>query len=432
MFFVYSAEVTGTGCAKDKNTAKKYALDDLSSQIRVRVESELYMVTSQSGAKSESYVSHKIRLTSDLNIQEYSLNYTERNGTYCANVSIPKDRLPVYQKKAASIVKEINSYTEKAGKIKLDSQKTDLLQKALDKYNELENYDIIVRFLGGEPPAPDMDRADIKSELVRMQRVSSDISQIAKNIMSKMGNKSAYVNPVRLYGSAAITPFAALLTQQMRAYGTMNQDAAYQLHCQYSPEGDPFAISCELKFNGAPDGAFVTAVSTEVCKQTNCESSASMKRMEQMFGTPGAGLFRGYFYTNYGDAGVMLREGDVLTLYARLSEEADLAVIFINEGKAALFPLSEKKPVIRIAGKLTNNEVEVIKLKVTPPFGTDTLIFAAYKGEMDELLPKYRYDKDSGLYVTDETPEALLERFRKVPKDRFIEKIMVFNTEPAR
>jgi hypothetical protein len=421
--------VTGTGCANNKNAAKKYALADLSSQIRVRVESELYMAKKQYGAKYGDYTSYKIRLTSDLNIYEYSINYTERDGGFCADVFIPHDKISLYQSKAVSLVKEIDAYTGKADTVKLDSQKADLLHKALSKYNELDDVSVIVRFLGAIPPKPEKERAITEEDMIRMQRVSSDITQIAKNIMSRLNSKKAYVNPVQLHGSSAVTPFAAILTQQMRAYGVKNKDAPYQLYCQYSPEGDPFIISCDLKFRGVTESAFVTAAGAEVCNQVNCKSSALIKNIEQIFGSPGGGLFRGYFYTDYGDSGVMLREGDILTLYARVSEAADIAV-FHNDGvKTSLLPLSKTGPVIKISEKHINTETELIKLKTAPPFGADTLIFIAYRGDFCELIPCRNGEQKIADNID---TEKLSAKLRELPKDKYIEKVIVFNTEPAR
>ena len=423
-----AADVTGTGCADDKHTAKKYALDDLSSQIRVHVESELYMSTRRQGAEPVSFISHKICLTTALDINEYSINYTERNGSFCASVFIPREKLPLYQSKAASIVKEINTYTDRADKVKLDSQRADLLHKALGKYSELDDTAVVVRFLGAVPPFPAKERAETEMELIRMQRVSSDITQIAKNIMSRFNGKNVYVNPVQLYDSVAIPPFAAMLTQQMRLSGAKNKDAPYHLYCQYTPEGDPFTISCELRSGGIIKDTFVTAAGAEVCRQTNCDSSASMKRMEQIFGSYGGELFRGYFYTNYGDSGVMLREGDVLTLYARLSEAASVAVLHHDGVKTRIFPLSETSPTINISEKLINRETELIKLKVTPPFGTDTLIFIAYKGDLCDLLPC----EDDKSIPEIFNAEELSVKLSKLPAGKYIKRLIVFNTEPAK
>jgi hypothetical protein len=263
------------------------------------------------------------------------------------------------------------------------------LSRALDDYAEWHKLALVVTYLGGNLTPPRADMGEIERKIVTMKRISGDIPQIAANILEGLNVRNLYVNSVKLQGSQAIPPFASLLTAHLRGKTrSVPEGARQELNCQYSPEGDPFIIACEVKDIGInkPAKLILTSVSQKICEQIECYVSARVAQLEKSFHSVGDKGLRAYFYTNWGVDGVALSEGDVVSVFARVNAPAELALISMSvNGEARLIPLSTSN-VKKISANDTNRQMELVKLKVTPPFGDESLILIGYSGNLAAML----------------------------------------------
>ena len=378
------AGVTGTGCAKPRNKALEYALSDISEQIAVRIESELYRHVMQAGGQSSEYISYKTRITSDLPI----LGYTASDDKDCVTVTLYAEKaLPLYVQEAEKLRTRINSLAKQTDLP--DNVKLPNLSKALEDYAEWHKLALVAVYLGGNLIPPEVNMGDIEREIITMKRISADIPQIADNILDNISSRQLYVNSVKLSGSQAIPPFASLLTSHLRQKTRSSPEGARQeMNCQYSPEGDPFIIACEIRDIGVqkPARLVITSVSPKICEQIDCYNPPAAARLENLFHSRGDRGLRGHFYTNWGSDGVILSEGDVVSVFARVSTPAELALISVPiSGDAKIIPLSASN-VRKISINDTNRPVELIKLKVTPPFGDEALVLIGYGGDLSSIL----------------------------------------------
>ncbi|MDR2884000.1 MAG: hypothetical protein LBV09_02720, partial [Deferribacteraceae bacterium] len=368
----YAVDLSGVGCAKARNKAIEYALADISEQIEVRVESELYKHTMQADNRSAEYISHKIRTYSSLPI----FGYTTSDSKDCVNVTLNGEKaLPLYIKSARDLKERVDSFV--TAKSSTDTLRLANLTKALDAYNEWSKLAVVATYLGGELPTPTVSVNDIEKEIMTMKAVSADIPQIAANILDNLSVNSLYINSVKLYGSEAATPFASLLIQQLRQIAKSSPERANaELNCVYSPEGDPFIISCEVAGRGLSkiNKVILTSASQKVCQEVNCYTSPTTALLEKSFHSVGDAGVSGHFYSNWGTDGISLSEGDILNLFTRVNAPVELALINLSVGnKATVISLSDSI-VKKVTASDLNRQLDLIKLKVAAPFGDEALI----------------------------------------------------------
>jgi hypothetical protein len=438
LFFplVIFAEPVGEGCDRLREKALKYALDDLASQVEVRVFSEVY---SRMNSSAEGFTRHSVRTETDIPIYAYTAEY---RGS-CIRVSFDMKRAPAaYRARAAELVREIDALSSPAGS---DRVKTARYIKALPLYDELRRVTAAARFLRVDAAAPKRSKADIEAELSSLREASADIEQIAYNIKASITRRNYYVYPPVLAGTTAVTPFGATLAKLITADNISAENARWTLNCEFDPKNEKFLIICALKdrLNKTAE-TFVTVADRKVCENIGCEPDTAYKKLlalrrfngdipfsqtSTLQATAGDGL-RGYFYTDkafLGDVPLYLKGGDIITLYARFSDNATAVVIGeTKDGGAFLLPLSEGSPVKAASAGF---ETELIRVKIEPPYGTETLYLFGAAGNIEEWLPKYSYNTSNGIYDINGSAARVLADFRRAVKAPFYEDSLIIYSE---
>jgi hypothetical protein len=434
--FVIFAEPIGEGCDRLREKALKYALDDLASQVEVRVFSEVY---SRMSSNAEGFTRHSVRTETDIPIYAYIAEY---RGS-CVRVSFDMKRAPAaYRARAAELVREIDALASPAGS---DSVRTAHYVKALPLYDELRRVTAAARFLKVDAAVPKRSRADIEAELAALREASGDIKQIAANIKASITRKSYYVYPPVLSGTTAVTPFGAALAKLIATDNMSAENARWTLNCEFDPKKEKFLIICALKdrLNKTSETS-VTVADRKVCENIGCEPDAAYKKLlalrrfngdipfsqaNTLQVTENTGL-RGYFYTDkalLGDVPLYLKGGDIITLYARFSDNATAVVVGeTKDGGAFLLPLSERSPVKAAAAGF---ETELIRVKIEPPYGTETLYLFGAVGDLEEWLPKYSYNTSNGIYDINGSAARVLAEFRRAVKAPYYEDSLIIYSE---
>jgi hypothetical protein len=409
------AELTGEGCDRFRDTALKYALADLASQIEVRVASEFY---SQKNTYSEGFARHYIRTETNLPIFAYKTETLPD----CVRVSFDEKKAPAaYAGRAAELTGEINALIKPSND--RDSVKSAKYMKALPLYGELSKVAAVARFLEIETASPERNAGAIEAELAALRKSSDDIEQIAANIKDLISYKNYYVYPPVITGTTAVTPFGAALAKLLST-GVSFESARHILNCEYDPANGNFLVVCVLRDKlGKPVETAVSAADVKVCDTVSCEAGTAykklqaLKRFQSNTGQPQNGL-RGFFYTDkslFGNESLTLKGGDILKLYARFSGDATAVVMGVTEdGSAFLLPLSEDSPVKKTAAGF---ETELVRVKIEPPFGVETLFLFGVSGRIEDYLPKYSYNALSGIYVINGSAGRVLADFRKAVRD---------------
>lgn len=414
MLFSASAfAVTGTGCAVKKEDAIEYALSDLASQIRVRVQSEFYQYKSSSGAYRATY---QFRLTTDIPIMGYKRMSYSQNGLNCEDVTIDKDSIPSYKAELSRLIKDINHLVSSAKEAPKGVSPEALLSQAITAYDNYDQHFAAMIFLGAEAERPAYSRAEIEAELLKHRSVSADVKQIAVNISKQFDNTNYYVHPPKLMDSSAVTPFAAILKHELKGADSPSS-AEKHLFCVYDPSTDPFLIGCRLTDNtGRVLESAITAVDKKLCETVECYQSANMKKMEEAFKnkvSAGDG-FRTHFYTNVGVSPLLALEDEVVRVYVRTSRQAKLALFAFTPDGGVFVPLKQNLTK-------ANVQHELAAFKVEAPFGNDTLVLFAYEGELKKEFP--------AKLVIDDLPA--IRNMLKATAKAYTEEMIVITTRSA-
>jgi hypothetical protein len=412
------AGLIGEGCDRLRDTALKYALEDLASQIEVRVSSEFY---SQKSTYSEGFARYYIRTETNLPIFAYKTETLPD----CVRVSFDEKKAPAaYAGRAEELAKEINALTKPSND--RDSVRSVKYMKALPLYDELSKVAAVARFLEVETASPERNVGEIEAELAALRKSSDDIEQIAVNIKDTISYKNYYVYPPVITGTTAVTPFGAALAKLLST-GVSLENARHILNCEYDPVNGNFLVVCVLRDKlGKPVETAVSAADIKVCDTVSCEAGTAYKKLQALkrfqinangaADQPQNGMsgLRGFFYTDksfFGNEPLTLKGGDLLRLYARFSGDATAVVMGVTEdGSVFLLPLSEDSPVKKTAAGF---ETELIRVKIEPPFGVETLFLFGVSGSIGDYLPKYSYNASSGIYVINGSAGRVLADFRK-------------------
>jgi hypothetical protein len=278
-----------------------------------------------------------------------------------------------------------------------------------------------------------------------MQKASGDIEQIAKNIKNSITYKDYYTYPPVISGTTAVTPFGAALARLISPSASAEK-SRYLLSCEFEPSNETFLIVCVLKDrSNNPVQTAVSMANRSVCANISCEASTAYKKLEAMQRFHGdlptnrserldnvwSSTLRGFFYTDksvFRGEPVYLKGGDLLRLYARFSDNASVVVMGVSrDGGAFLLPLAENSPVKKTAAGF---ETELIRVKIEPPYGAETLYLLGVIGNIEDYLPKYSYNTLNGIYDINGSAGRILADFRRaVQSTPFYEGSLIIYSE---
>lgn len=423
------AELTGYGCDTSRGKAVKFALADLSSQMMAQVYSELYSLR-RTG--SQDYVSYKVRVTSELPIFAYVSDYT--NG--CAVVRFDMEKAPgMYTVEINKTIDTVNNLAAPRAAGEAEGVYINRMSESLALFDSLRELEIVARFLGVEHGSPEYGKPDVERRIAMMRSVSGEIPQIALNIKEQLEYKHFFVMPLLRSGYASEAPFGTLLRRELMSDNLSYNDADYRMGCEYTQAtGSVFLLSCQIKDRlGAVKQTSVVQVSSQVCEYAACEPSDASKKLEELGGyfSVNTGL-RSDFYTDYGLEPVTLKDGDLINLYARVSDAAELVVFGVQpeDGRIYLIPLSDKSPVYKAGSGDVGKELELIRLKAGKPFGREYIVMFAFKNNAARYLPAYTLNKTTGVFEINGTPATVIAgMLKKLGNTSYSRSDLLFYTE---
>jgi hypothetical protein len=228
--------------------------------------------------------------------------------------------------------------------------------------------------------------------LAERKRTSADINELADNILNSIKLKPLYIHTPILYNSQAATPFSVMLKHLLVKNDNINlDDAKYRLNCLYEPNNSVFAVSCQvIDKTGAILQTTVDYADAKICETLPCTPKNIDKAIEDMK----SGI-RGYFYTESGSGPLTYRGGDIIRVYCRLQSPSEVALMHINGDELNIIPINNKL-VERVSAHMEN---ELTALKISPPYGEETLILATVGGGLEKLLPATNFDGEKNVYV---------------------------------
>jgi hypothetical protein len=375
--------ISGEGCDKSRQKAVKYALGELSQQIEVHVTSEL---RSTQSSMSDSYYSYSVRTRSELPI----LGHTVTTDGECVTASMDaKTVAPFYMDRAESLSNEIDALTDLYAKE--GRKNATYLNEALRLYSDFSGIATVCSYFGFIIRKPKLTLKELEVMLAERKRVSADINELAYNILNSVKLKPLYVYTPTLYDSQTVTPFSAALKHLLTKDNINPDDAKYRLNCLYEPNSPEFAVSCQVIDKiGVVLQTTVIYADGKICETLSCTPKNMDKALEAMK----SGI-KGYFYTESGPGPLTYRGGDIIRLYCRLQAPSEVALLHVIGDELNIIPINNK-----LVEKITaHTENELIALKVSPPYGEETLILATAGSGLEKLLPVADFDNEKNVYT---------------------------------
>ena len=164
----------GVGYGKTSEEARKNALDDLSQQIRVGVDSSYSSDKSFKNGDTEVELMSTINLISktDLLGIEYKTKKYFLRKKYRVKARIDEENLPLYENKAETYKNNIYLNVQSSESAETLQGRRELLEKALEELEYFEGYKSIAMILGSEKTySMKYTRADLERRIARIDSI---------------------------------------------------------------------------------------------------------------------------------------------------------------------------------------------------------------------------------------------------------------------
>lgn len=168
-------DIIGRGIGETEILSKKSALDELSQQIEVNVNSIFYSEETKSNDDYNKNSAGVINLSSNnfLLGVEYKIEKIGKN--YSALAIISNDKLFLYEQKTSDTYALASSYFEKANTTKSPGEKKSYLLGSLKELQKGNNYKNIAILLGCKKNiSPSLNEVDIKEALLKLKNSNLD------------------------------------------------------------------------------------------------------------------------------------------------------------------------------------------------------------------------------------------------------------------
>ncbi len=411
--------LTGIGYGATEDEAKKEALADLSSAVKVRVYSKYEQQTAvKNGGEASVESSRFTRLISDVPFISPDVSYFKENGSIKAVAVINNPES--YAAKAKELSGKIDALTdfpENAGRDLIYRQ----LEAAAPLYGEYEGYETVLTVLGiSDYARPKISGSQARAMLLDMQSAPPSLEIAAEILTGPMkGRPNVYVSAPLTPGNDEVTPFAAFFRDMLSAKlkANKNKDAAdYNMACSYTGSGGDVIMSCSLLSGGsAVVASSIVKIPGHLLKGSVIQpSSSDLMAVINGYDNTASSLRASVKISADGDPS-MLKRGDRITLlvkankpsyiyivcYTRTAEAETANVLLLGINGAFILPVKEDQADKWISlGQFTVNSMP----------GSETLQVFALENPptASKILPDYAVDNFGPLKAR---PERVAEDF---------------------
>lgn len=171
----YSRDLIGTGIGKSKDEARRYALDDLSQQIEVTVESLFHSQVNAYNENAEVKAQSVVNLRANNVLLGVEYKVTEIGDEYNAKAYISSNSMGMYERSVIDLENTVAVNFKKGGEAKSISDKKLYFTEAYKKSSQAETYRNIARILGSTKDLPSTyTLAEISAELKEIEGQALD------------------------------------------------------------------------------------------------------------------------------------------------------------------------------------------------------------------------------------------------------------------
>jgi len=247
----------------NENEAKKTALDDLTHNISVVVQSDYNSFVSKDDKNNyNKQINKLVSIKSELPILGAKFAYEKQSEMM--TVQLQSDTaLKLYTTKLNEFKIEIDKLLKKIETSKSADEKYSLYELTLNLLNSYEKHEIVALMLGLDKKEPlQISSTDIETKMIALSKNINTIELASKLLAKNFKQKNIFIYPLTTNGSHEVTPFARVLRDTV----------ASNINIAQTPKESEYYLSGTYTI--AKDGLFLTYNLQD--KQNNTLKSSSL------------------------------------------------------------------------------------------------------------------------------------------------------------
>lgn len=398
--YLSAVSLSGYGYGNE-TSAKQNALDDLSNAISVQVQSDYNSFVSQTGGEYQQHVAKLISIKSNLPILGANFSYDSHEQAMVATITSER-ALGLYRTKLADIKKELTTLMHTIDTTTNSDKKYALYELALSLVQTYEKHEVVALLLGeSKDPTMTITQSDLQAKMIDLSKNITSMELGATLLAKAFTQKGIYVYPATTNGSHEITPFAAVLKDQLSAKlaTAMNpKEATYWLLGSYNRADNGVFVTYTLT-----DKSNVPLQSSSIFFPNSALAGLATQPQNLTFDQEidlgkerlSSDLKVELSFKDFGSHDLLFKANQELTLIAKANKQAYIYIVghtlHDNEKFSYLVELQEgngKERFVYSLGAMDANRPVVLPLNfsVSAPFGYESLqLFASTQNPIDTL-----------------------------------------------
>lgn len=444
-----AAELSSSAYGDNQHQARERARSSLASQIFVTIESDSELYDSTEGG---SYFTSSVLSKTDLPLFGVDLDCHKASGQqYCTALMDTEKALPLYEKKLADAITDINILEAKLNSV-ATAYRHDHLSNMLSIYEQFDKYSIIVNYLGGQLSTvgtPSISKQELKSQLVDLEHSVASLQLAAELISRDIDYADIYVKPLTLENSREVTPFSTAMLKHVKSQLQTTDDienANYFLSGYYQIHKKGIQVQYSLK-DKKGDTLQTSLVELAPGSYENYRIKPASIDFDQLLhkGYVIKSDFRVEINTNKGSRQLLFLRGEQIEILAKLNRAGYFYIVGHSKNdvleQSYLLAVNgagdDRKFIFYVNADDANRWISLGKFEVIPPFGVESIqVFASEKDPVGHL-PGHQYNPDSQYYVVSTNIAAAVRETRirglklvSSGKDTIVEDVLTFTTQP--
>lgn len=421
--FLFALSIDGIGYGNE-NEAKKTALDDLSHNISVVVQSDYNSYISKDDKNNyNKQINKLVSIKSELPILGAKYNYEQPS--QMMTVTLQSDvALKLYTTKLNEFRNEIDTLLKKIETSKSNDEKYSLYELVLNLLNSYEKHEIVALMLGYEKKEPlSISSTTIQAKMIELSKNIDSLDLATSLLAKKFQEKNIFVYPLSTSGSKEITPFSSTLKNFLSSKlstTSLPTQANYYLSGNYELAKDGLFLTYNLL-----DKSNNTLKSSSLFLPNKAYKNLEAKPKNLTFdeevelnnNTLKSDLKVELTLKEYGNKQVLLKSGDEVSLVAKSNRQAYIYLIghtlHENEKFSYLVELQEANGDERFLYTLGAADVNKpiplpLSFTVSEPYGYENIQMFASTSKPELPTCKMR----DGLCVIGDQPKIVVAKTR--------------------
>lgn len=443
----FAGSLVGTGYGKTEKEAKKEALADLATLIRVEVKSKFFSKTVGNSGGQNKEVKQLVTTESDLPILGVEYDILAASSELMAEAHLkPKNVIRLYNEALKKTSKNINKSLELLDKSTSDTEKYYLLTNLLTYLDKYTKYKAVAILLGvKEVGNLQITETEIRTKLKSLEQSVASIDVGAKVLVKGILAENVFIYPASPEYSHETTPFASILKDKMSQYiSTSNspKSAEYFLRGTYLVLNNSVDVTYHL-LNIYGETVSTTVVSFKSQAYKNYRTKPQTIDFDRLLhdGVVVSKDFRVEVATNKGTRNLIFKSKQTIELLVKMNRAGYFYIVGHVTKKAEKYSYlvefnegnGNRKFIQRVSADNANKWVSLGEFEAIPPFGVESIQVIASSKDLMSNIPDNKYNKSLELYLLSGNPKKAVVKTRALGKKKskktlFAESVMMFTT----